>query len=70
MYSIVVFMMKMFLLNRSIALGKMNYKCCCFAPGITPWVPGVKFSIPKTPGIKVGGRGWLRSISLLNLLNS
>jgi len=21
--------------------------------------PGVKFSIPETPGVKVGGRGWL-----------
>ena len=55
MYSIVVFMTKMFLLNGSIALGEMHYKCCCFAPGAL----GVKFSIPKTPGVKLGGWGWL-----------
>ena len=55
MYSIVVFMMKMFLLNRSIAVAEIDYKCCCFVPG----TPGVKFSIGENPGVKVGGRGWL-----------
>jgi len=58
MYSTVVFMTKMFLLNRSIALGEVHYKCCCFAPGEPPG-PGLKFSIPETPGVKVGGWGWL-----------
>jgi len=43
-------MTKMFLLNRSITLGEMDYKCC-FAPGEPP---GVKFSIPETPVVKVG----------------
>jgi len=43
----------MFLLN-----GEMDYKCCCFALGESS-ESGVKFSIPETLGIKVGGRGWL-----------
>ena len=58
MYSIVVFMMKMLSLNGSIAIAEMDYKCCCFAPG-TSGAPGVRFTIPETPAVKVGGQGWL-----------
>ena len=52
MYSIVVFMKKMFLLDGSIVLGEIVFLFC-------PRGSGVKFSIPETPGVKVCGRGWL-----------
>jgi len=33
-------------------------------PRGTPLAPGVKFSIPETPGVKAGGRGWLAFLPL------